>query len=70
MATSPLKRISQTTESTIKNIATREDRTFIAQLDRVVAAGLAALGEPVPTEIAPTTPTTKARKAPARRNRP
>lgn len=50
---SVLKRVSQTTEATITAIADREDRSFVAQLDRVVAAGLEALGEPVPDAIAP-----------------
>lgn len=45
---STLKRISTHTEQAITTLAGREDRTFIAQLDRVVDAGLQALGEPTP----------------------
>lgn len=49
MATmSTLKRVSTTTADTITAIADREDRTFIAQLDRIVDAGLKAMGETVP----------------------
>lgn len=46
--TSPLKRVSEPTADTITAIAEREGRTFVAQLDRIVDAGLAALGETVP----------------------
>jgi len=62
---SVLKRVSPTTEATISELAAREDRSFVAQLDRVVAAGLAAMGEDVPAAIAPTA-TTAAPKAPRR----
>lgn len=54
---SKLKRVSAPAELAISTIADREDRTFVAQLDRVVAAGLAALGEQVPDEIAAPEPT-------------
>lgn len=40
-----LKRVSEKTENTIAQLAEREGRTFVAQLDRVVQAGLEALGE-------------------------
>lgn len=68
---SVLKRVSPTTEATISELADREDRSFVAQLDRVVAAGLEAMGLDVPAAIAPTAPAAtakparKARKAPA-----
>jgi hypothetical protein len=42
---SKLKRVSENTDRAITDLAEREDRTFVAQLDRVVAAGLHALGE-------------------------
>jgi hypothetical protein len=42
---SKLKRVSAPTENAIVDLANREGRTFIAQLDRVVDAGLRALGE-------------------------
>lgn len=42
---SKLKRISEPTEATIATMAAREGRTFVAQLDRIVDAGLQALGE-------------------------
>jgi hypothetical protein len=48
---SKLKRVSEPAEAAITTIAVREDRTFVAQLDRVVAAGLEALGEQVPAEL-------------------
>jgi len=41
---SKLKRVSNDTERVITDLAEREDRTFVAQLDRVVIAGLDALG--------------------------
>jgi hypothetical protein len=50
---SRLKRVSEPAEAAIATLATREDRTFVAQLDRVVVAGLKALGEPVPAELEP-----------------
>lgn len=56
---SQLKRVSENTERAITALATRESRTFVAQLDIVVEAGLAALGEqPAGTtpEPAPTAP--------------
>lgn len=53
MAAGILKRVSPPAEAAIAALATREDRSFIAQLDRVVAAGLQALGEQVPDELAP-----------------
>ncbi len=56
-STSPLKRVSAHTEATVSALAEREDRTFIAQLDRIVAAGLQALGEPLPPELKPATAT-------------
>ncbi len=62
---SKLKRVSDPTEATISAIAKRESRTFVAQLDRVVAAGLEALGEPIPEALRPAT-TARAR-APRRR---
>ena len=49
---SKLKRVSQDTEDAITALAEREGRTFVAQLDRVVQAGLEAMGErpkPKPT---------------------
>lgn len=54
MAASKLKRVSENTERVIAQLAEREDRTFVAQLDRVVEAGLNALdldpnGDPKPT---------------------
>lgn len=49
MATSKLKRVSNHTEAAINTLATREGRTFVAQLDKVVEAGLQAMGEPIPT---------------------
>lgn len=55
---SKLKRVSEPAEATITTLAGREGRTFVAQLDRVVAAGLEALGEPIPDELlAATAPT-------------
>ena len=42
---STLKRVSIPLEAAITTLAKREDRTFVAQLDRVVEAGLQALGE-------------------------
>lgn len=50
---SKLKRVSEPTERAITDLATREGRTFVAQLDRVVEAGLEALGEPLPTPANP-----------------
>jgi hypothetical protein len=44
-----LKRISQSTETAVLELAQREGRTFIAQLDRVVEAGLQALADTPPT---------------------
>lgn len=41
---SKLKRVSEDTERTVTQIAEREGRTFVAQLDKVVEAGLDALG--------------------------
>jgi hypothetical protein len=67
MAASVLKRVSPTTEATISELAAREDRSFVAQLDRVVAAGLQAMGEDVPDAIAPTVASTPAK--PARKSR-
>lgn len=52
---SRLKRVSEPTETTITALAAREGRTFVAQLDRVVTAGLQALGEPPLTDDTPTT---------------
>lgn len=50
MAASKLKRVSEDTETAITELAERENRTFVAQLDRVVQAGLEAMGErPKPT---------------------
>jgi hypothetical protein len=43
---SSLKRVSPATEAAVLAIAQREDRTFVAQLDRVVDAGLRSMGEP------------------------
>ena len=50
---SRLKRVSEPTEQAVAKIAEREGRTFVAQLDRIVHAGLLALGEPTPTPIEP-----------------
>jgi hypothetical protein len=50
---SKLKRVSEPTEAVINELAEREGRTFVAQLDRVVDAGLVALGERKPPESAP-----------------
>ena len=50
---SRLKRVSEPTEAAIATLAEREGRTFVAQLDRVAAAGLKALGEPVPAALEP-----------------
>lgn len=47
----PLRRVSPAAEASVLAIADRESRTFIVQLDRVVAAGLHALGEPVPEDL-------------------
>lgn len=44
---STLKRVSVDTEAKITALAAREDRTFVAQLDRVVEAGLKAMGEDI-----------------------
>lgn len=44
MSASKLKRISEDTERAINQLAENENRTFIAQLDVVVAAGMNALG--------------------------
>lgn len=68
MAASRLKRVSEPTEAAITTLAGREDRTFVAQLDRVVAAGLHALGEDVPAEIAlePTPTPRRTRRQPAK----
>lgn len=49
---SPLKRVSEDTATRISELAEREGRTFVAQLDRVVDAGLKALGEPQPEQTA------------------
>ena len=59
-----LKRVSQPTEQAISELAQREGRTFVAQLDRVVDAGLVALGQdPVNgTEPPAPTPQPKGRK--------
>jgi hypothetical protein len=51
---SRLKRVSEPTEAAITTLAEREGRTFVAQLDRVVHAGLVALGEPSPLAPAAT----------------
>lgn len=40
-----LKRVSEPTAERVAEIARREGRTFVAQLDRIVDAGLAAMGE-------------------------
>ncbi len=55
---STLKRVSAPTERAITDLAKREGRTFVAQLDRVVQAGLTALGEslPEPDQPAATAP--------------
>lgn len=60
---SRLKRVSEPTEAAITTLAEREGRTFVAQLDRVVHAGLTALGEPSPmvAAAAPARPAPKAR---------
>jgi hypothetical protein len=44
VAASKLKRVSEQTEKAITTMAESEDRTFVAQLERVVEAGLDALG--------------------------
>lgn len=63
---SRLKRVSDETERAITALAERESRTFVAQLDRVVEAGLVALGERAPDKPAPTgTGTPKRQPAPA-----
>lgn len=41
---SKLKRVSAPTEAVIVDLANREGRTFVSQLDRIVDAGLNALG--------------------------
>lgn len=51
---SKLKRVSENTEAAINVLAEREERTFVAQLDVVVRAGLEAMGEA--TLIPDTTP--------------
>lgn len=50
---SKLKRVSEPSETAILALANREGRTFVAQLDRVIDAGLAALGEPLPDRTIP-----------------
>ena len=40
-----LKRVSPQAERAVFTLAEREGRTFVAQLDRVVNAGLEAMGE-------------------------
>lgn len=50
---SRLKRISEPTEAAISELARTENRTFVAQLDVVVAAGLQALGHPTPATEQP-----------------
>ena len=57
MASSILKRVHPATEQAISELANREGRTFVAQLDRVVDAGFAALGEPIPDRSEPEQPT-------------
>lgn len=72
---SRLKRVSEPTETAITELAEREGRTFVAQLDRVVDAGLRALGvpsphpepEPTPAPQQPTAKRTRTRKAAAAR---
>lgn len=61
---SNLKRVSPDVDVAVTALADREDRSFVAQLDRVVAAGLAALGEDVPDKLAP-----KGTSQPTRRGR-
>ena len=41
---SKLKRVSEDTADFIEELAEREGRTFVAQLDRIVDAGLVSLG--------------------------
>jgi hypothetical protein len=53
---SKLKRVSNHTEAAITDLAAREGRTFVAQLDRVVEAGLEAIGEPIPVPETTTAP--------------
>jgi hypothetical protein len=51
---SKLKRVSENTETAVLALAATEGRTFVAQLDRVVDAGLRALGQPgLPVEDTP-----------------
>lgn len=57
---SKLKRVSPDTERVITDLANREDRTFVAQLDRVVLAGLDALG--LDADGSPKRPTRAPRK--------
>lgn len=59
MAASKLKRVSETTEAAVTALAEREGRTFVSQLDRVVTAGLEALGE-IPKPKTPRKRTTAA----------
>ena len=58
----PLRRVSPAAERGVLAVAERESRTFIVQLDRVVAAGLHALGEDVPEELRPLLPAKPTRK--------
>lgn len=47
-----LKRVSPRTEAIISKLAKQEDRSFVAQLDRIVDAGLKAEGiDPATVEI-------------------
>ena len=44
MAAGILKRVTPATERTVSDLASREDRSFVKQLDRIVLAGLRAEG--------------------------
>lgn len=68
--TSKLKRVSANTETIVNTLAEREGRTFVAQLDRVVEAGLIAMGEAQPEQPEPAKKTTTAKKAPAKKAEP
>ena len=49
-----LKRISEDAEQRVAELATREGRTFVSQLDRLVDTGLRQLGEPALESLAAT----------------
>jgi hypothetical protein len=65
---SKLKRVSEDTADFIEELAEREGRTFVAQLDRIVDAGLVSLGlrDQAQTTAQPAPKTRKAAAAAAK----